>query len=165
MAAREPPATSTEPETASPTVGAEELRRLALRGVLAVALRGFVVRGLSLAASVVLARKLTPDDFGLIAFGLSVVEVGAFFMSGGLGAGLLRQEHEPSREQLEALFGIQLLLATVVAILTLAIGSAFGTAGLLAGIMAWSLPIDAFRVPSAVETQRRLAFGPLVRAE
>ena len=120
---------------------------------------------MSLAANIVLARKLSVEDFGLMAFGLAVVAVGGFFSSGGVGAALLRQEREPTREQLEALFGMQLFVATIVATLGLAVGSLLGTAALLAGIMMWSLPLDAFRVPSAIATQRHLIFGPVVRAE
>ena len=146
-------------------VAGHELRQRALGGVVAIALRSIVIRGMSLAANIVLARQLTPADFGLMAFGLSVVAVGAFFTSGGFGAALIRQEEPPSREQLRAVFGTQLLVGTLAACAVLAIGAPLGTAGLLAGIMAFSLPLDVLRVPSAIVSERRLHFAPVVRAE
>ncbi|MFL5543022.1 MAG: oligosaccharide flippase family protein [Longimicrobiaceae bacterium] len=151
----------TAPEVAS----GQELRERALGGVVAVALRSLVIRGMSLAANIVLARQLTPDDFGLMAFGLSIVAIGAFFTSGGFGAALIRQPEPPTRMQLQAVFGTQLLVATLVATTVLAIGAPLGTAGLLAGIMAFCLPLDVLRVPSAILSERRLHFTPVVRAE
>jgi O-antigen/teichoic acid export membrane protein len=130
-----------------------------------VALRSLTIRGMSLAASVVLARILTPDDFGLMAFGLSIVAVGAFFTSGGLGSALIRWPTAPTRRQLESVFGLQLVLGVTIAAAVLAIGAPLGKAGLLAGIMTFSLPLDILRVPAAIVTQRQLHFGPVVRAE
>jgi O-antigen/teichoic acid export membrane protein len=162
MAAQEPNAAAVGGPAA---LSGQELRRRAMGGVVAVALRSIVVRGMGLAANIVLARTLTPEDFGLMAFGLSVVAVGSFFTSGGLGAALVRQEEAPSRGQLESVFGTQLLVAVAAAALALAIGVPLGTAGALAGVMALSLPLDVLRVPSAIVTQREIQFGPIVRAE
>ncbi|MBE2317977.1 oligosaccharide flippase family protein [Solirubrobacter sp. CPCC 204708] len=143
----------------------QELRRRAFTGVLAIALRSLAIRGMGLAASVVLARELTPTDFGLAAFGLSIVGIGAFFTAGGIGAALIQQEREPTKLQLQAVFGFQLAVALVVAVGTFAIGAPLGQAGLIAGIMAFSLPVDVMRSAPAVMTQRELRFGPMVRAE
>jgi O-antigen/teichoic acid export membrane protein len=148
-----------------PLVSGQELRSRALGGVLAVALRSLTIRGMSLAANVVLARELTPHDFGLMAFGLSIVAIGTFFTSGGLGASLIRQPEAPTRRQLESVFGLQLVVGLACAVATLAVGAQFGTAGLLAGVMTFSLPLDIVRVPAAIMTQRELRFGPVVRAE
>src|SRR5262249_14703202 len=71
----------------------------------------------------------------------------------------------PSRLQLQSVFGTQLLVATLVAFAVLAIGAPLGEAGLLAGIMVCSLPLDVLRVPSAIVSERRLHFTPVVRAE
>src|SRR3954447_18577656 len=98
------PVTPEEPETS-----AEELRRRAFSGVLAVAMRSLTIRAMGLAANIVLARQLTPHDFGLMAFGLSIVGIGAFFMSGGIGSALIQQHEKPTRLQLEAVFGFQLV--------------------------------------------------------
>jgi O-antigen/teichoic acid export membrane protein len=146
-------------------VDARELRERALGGVLAVAVRGFAIRGMSLAASIVLARRLTPDDFGVMAIGLSVVAIGSFLASGGLGSALIRQHDEPTRAQLESVFGLQLAIALAAAALTAAIGVPLGTAGALAALMTLSLPIDVCRVPAAILSERDLRFGPVVRAE
>jgi O-antigen/teichoic acid export membrane protein len=166
MTAAPEPVAAAEPVSEHPSsLPAQELRRRALGGVVAVALRSFVIRGMSFAANIVLARELTPRDFGLMAFGLSIVAIGSFFTSGGIGAALIRQEHDPTRRQLEAVFGTQLTVATASAVLALAIGAQFGTAGLLAAMMTFSIPLDICRVPAAITTQRQLLFAPVIRAE
>lgn len=148
-----------------PAISSEELRRRTFSGIFAIAARSLVIRGMSLAASIVLARILTPADFGVVALGLSIVGIGAFLTSGGIGVMLIQQRAAPSRLQLEAVFGTQLLVASLVAVTVLAIGAPLGQAGLLAGIMACSLPIDVMKVPAAIVTQRQVQFGPLVRSE
>lgn len=146
-------------------LGGQELRERALSGVLAVGLRSIAVRVMGLLANVVVARQLSPDDFGLAAFGLSIVSVGAFFTSGGIGAALIRQDEDPTTHQLQSVFGMQFAASLAVTAIGLAIGLPLGKAGALTAVMILSLPIDVLRVPSAIVSQRELRFGPIVRAE
>ena len=65
-----------------------EIGDLAVRGVAALGVRTLIIRLMGLSANLVLARLLTPHDFGLMAFGLAVVGFGGFLTDGGLGAAL-----------------------------------------------------------------------------
>jgi O-antigen/teichoic acid export membrane protein len=141
-----------------------EIRDLAVRGVAALGLRTLIVRVMGLAANLVLARLLTPHDFGLMAFGLAVVAFGAFLTDGGLGAALLRAG-EIRRRQLEAIFGAQLVLGGGSALLIALIAAPLGTAGAVAAIMAASLPLDCCKVPGSISCERRLSYTPIIRAE
>jgi O-antigen/teichoic acid export membrane protein len=147
-----------------PKLESHEIRDLAVRGVAALGLRTLIIRVMGLSANLVLARLLTPHDFGLMAFGLAVVALGAFITDGGLGAALLRLE-QMRRRQLEAVFGAQLLLASGTAMVIVAIAAPMGTAGAVAAIMALSLPLDCAKVPGALSCERRLNYTPIVRAE
>src|SRR5918912_433249 len=89
---------------------AHEVRDLAVRGLAALGLRSLAIRVMSFAANLVLARLLTPHDFGLMAFGLTIMGLGAFITDGGLGAALVRSAEPPPRRLLQAVFGAQLLL-------------------------------------------------------
>jgi polysaccharide transporter, PST family len=153
------------PSSPEDELSATDIKSKAARGVLAVGVRGIAIRTLGLLGNIVLARLLAPDQFGLIALGFTFLILGSFITNGGIGAHLLRTPSPPERTELEAVYGLQLTVAIVLAILTAAIGIPLGTAGAVAAIMACSLPIDATRTPAALMAERRLNYRALVRAE
>jgi O-antigen/teichoic acid export membrane protein len=146
-------------------LSADDVKTKAVRGVLAVGFRGVAIRALGLAANVVLARLLLPEEFGVLALGMAFLAFSSFITSGGIGAYLIRAPETPARSQLEAIYGLQLSAALLLVVLTAAIGIPLGRAGALAAIMACSLPIDASRAPAALLAERRLDYRSLVRAE
>jgi O-antigen/teichoic acid export membrane protein len=111
--------------------------------------------------TLVLAHQLSPRDFGLVAFGGTVVVVGDFLADGGLGAALIRQARPPTVTELRALLGLQLTVATVLALAIAAIGIREGTAGSVTAIMAASLPLLALRAPYAIALERDLRYRPI----
>src|SRR3954451_17382288 len=88
-----------------------QVTQAALRGVGVVAFRGLALRGLAFAGSLVLARLLTPTDFGMIAVGAGIALVGTLLTDGGLGAALIGRRDPPSRPELAALQAFQLTMA------------------------------------------------------
>jgi O-antigen/teichoic acid export membrane protein len=144
---------------------ARELRGLAVTGVMSIAVRGVVTRGLGLVGSLVLARLLTPSDFGAIAFGYTLITFGAFMTDGGIGATLIRRREDPTTHELRSLLGFVLITSLGAVALIAAIGLALGRTGVLATIMALSLPVLAFKVPTAITAERKLFYRPLVRAD
>ena len=75
----------------------EEVRQRAVTGAAIDMLRGFGVRFIALIGTLVLARLLTPYDFGAIAIGTIFVTVGQFLADGGIGVGLIRRVDPPAR--------------------------------------------------------------------
>lgn len=144
----------------------EEIRDRAASGVVSVGLRNLLVRALGLVGNVVLARLLTPADFGVIAFGLTITVLGAALTTGGLGASLVQRETAPTRHDLGVALGFQvacgLVIVALVAAVALPVG---GQAGVVACVMVLALPIDSFRVPAGIVTTRRLDFGLLAKVE
>lgn len=158
----EPPAAAGGPESRlEPT----EVRRRAIAGGLAIAVRSVLLRVIGFVGGLVLARILVPSEYGLVALAQSVVAIGAVVSGGGFGAALVGREAEPEREELGAVFGLQLLLTGGMALVALAVGPFFGTVGLLIAIMSLAMPIDALRVVPGVMLERRLRYGPVVKAE
>jgi O-antigen/teichoic acid export membrane protein len=142
-----------------------EVKDKAVRGVLTVGLRGIAIRGLGLLGNVALARLLAPEQFGLIAFGFTVVVLGNFVINGGIAAQVIRRPTPPTHEEWQAVFGLQLAVALALSVLITLIGLPLGQSGVIAAIMAWSLPIDAARAPAALGAERRLDYVALVPSE
>ena len=142
-----------------------EIRRLAGAGVAAVGLRQVAIRGLGLAGTVVLAHLLVPRDIGTVAFGTALVTVFGFVGDSGMGAGLIRGERTPERDDLRSFLGLQLLVTTVLAIVTIAIGLQAGLVGRVTALMVLALPVAAFRTPGVVMYERNLRYQPLVLIE
>jgi polysaccharide transporter, PST family len=155
----------TRRESVEERLDADEVKERATRGVLTLGMRGLATRILALVANIVLARLLLPRDFGALAFGFTIVTFAGVLSSGGLGAALVRRRDAPSRQDLQSLFGFQLLVMACAGALIAAVGAFSGRAGQLAAVMAISLPIDALRVPSALMAERVLAFKIIARAE
>lgn len=127
--------------------------------------RGLAIRAIGLLGNVVLARLLTPRQFGMIALGVSIAMVGDFIASGGLAASLIKQEGRVDRSDLRAMFGFQLLITTAFTAAVAATAIRLGEAGLVAAVMVSSLIIDTMRAPNGVLLERRLEYRPIVRAE
>ena len=142
-----------------------EVRRLAVAGVAVVTLRGAAIRAIGFAGTVVLARLLTPHDFGLVAFGAALMVFARYLADGGIGAALIRGRAEPERADLQAILGLQLVGTTGLACAAAAVASQFGTEGKVVAVMAASLPLTALRVPGSLMLERRLRYGPLVFVE
>src|SRR3954447_12436256 len=99
----EGPAPDPAPETAPGTEPAADLGRATARGA-GVTLAGQVLRILlQLASTTVLARLLSPRDYGLLAVGLVVVGVGEVFRDMGLSTSAVRTPHL-TRGQRDGLF-------------------------------------------------------------
>jgi O-antigen/teichoic acid export membrane protein len=130
-----------------------------------VAVRGAAIRVIGFAGTIVLARLLAPHDFGLIAFGSTLLVFARYLADGGIGAALIRGRERPAVGDLQALLGLQLLVTASLSLATAAAALPFGTGGRIVAVMVASLPIAALRVPGTIMLERELSYGPLVLAE
>jgi O-antigen/teichoic acid export membrane protein len=146
-------------------LSASQIRSRAASGVALLLGRGLIFRVLGLAGNLVLARLLTPRDFGLVAIGLTLVSVGQFLAGAGLGNALVTRPEAPTHAELRAITGLQLLITTVVAGIAATSAVLVSPAGTLTAFMMLALPLHAFRTPAMLLLQRRMAFGLSVRVE
>ncbi len=117
-ATAEPPGDTLAPEAAPPS-GRTDLGRVAARGA-GVTLAGQGARILLQLASVtVLARLLSPGDYGLLAVGLVVVGVGEVFRDLGLTTAAIRAP-DLTRGQRDGLFWLNVAAGALLAVLALA---------------------------------------------
>lgn len=137
-------------------------------GATRVFLQVVVVKVAALIASIILARILSPRDFGLYAIAAFAVAGFAFLGDIGLGAALIQQRAEPTQRHFASVFTIQLglsLLATTIGMLA---GSVIvnwyhldqATAWLIRALLI-SLVLLSLRTTPAVILERRLSYGAL----
>jgi O-antigen/teichoic acid export membrane protein len=143
-----------------------EVRERAAGGAVAVGGRTVAINLLALAGGVVLARLLTPEDFGVVAIGTTVTTLGILLADGGIGAALIRGRREPDRGDLEALLATQLLVGFLVVAVAAAIAIPVGgVAGRAVPVMAIAVPLTALRTPGLVTLERQLSYRPLAFVE
>ena len=122
--------------------------------------------------TIVLARLLTPADYGLFAIALSVQLVGQNVAELGLPAALVRMPEPPSRELQAATVGFLLLVtataAAIVFVLAFAILPAFDLSSdvlRVAAITLLALPIYSARAVPMAMMDREMRFGRVALVE
>jgi teichuronic acid exporter len=119
---------------------------------------------------VVLARLLTPDDFGLIAMLLVFTSIGTLLVDSGFGAALIQRQHTTADDETTVFIFTACVGIATAGILLLtapAIAAFFNQPKLvdLTRVMAMVLPLGAFAaVPDALLTMK-LDFKGRARAE
>jgi O-antigen/teichoic acid export membrane protein len=142
-----------------------EVRQRAVVGAAVDVLRGFGIRLLGLIGTLLLARLLTPHDFGVVAVGATFLTFGNFLADGGVGTALIRRADPPARADLRALLAFQLGITSVIAIgVSLAL-IPLGEWGQVTALMLLALPVTAPRVPGVILLERKLNYRPLALVE
>jgi O-antigen/teichoic acid export membrane protein len=88
-------------------------RELAVGSAWMVAMR-WAIRSVGLLSTVILARLLAPDDFGVVAMAMVAVAILQSFTQSGVDLALLRAE-TPQREHYDAAWTLEIIQATVLA--------------------------------------------------
>lgn len=154
-----------EPLTSESYLQGAELRRRASGGLFVVGTRGVAVLLLGFGGYVVLARLLTPREFGIYAVGLAFVSFVALLSDGGLGAGLIRRAEAPEDEELRALVGLQLTATAALTVIALCAAPFFGGAGWVVAILVASMLVVPFQFPGRILLERSLDYRPMAIVE
>ncbi len=134
--------------------------------------RTLILQLLTAGVTVVLARLLTPADYGLFAIALAVQLVGQRAAELGLPAALVRLEDDPSPRVQSAVAGVMLLAAIGISGLLILIafvvvpvaGGASETLRVIA-VASAAMPLYAARAMPMVLMERKLAFGRVAIVE
>lgn len=94
----------------------DSLRRRVVRAVGATSLGASLAKIVSLTATLVLARLLTPEDFGLMAMASTVTGFIGFFNEIGIGAAIV-QRATVRKEELNGCFGIAILTSLLLSVI------------------------------------------------
>jgi O-antigen/teichoic acid export membrane protein len=91
--------------------GVQSYQRRAKIGAIALAARTALMQFVILGGTIVLARHLTPAEFGVFAMVQFVVTLLTLFGDGGLGGALIQRAEAPSEEALSSVFWAQMAFA------------------------------------------------------
>ena len=134
--------------------------------------RQVLVHGLNVLGGILLARTLSPADFGVYAIVGFLLAFLAATSDLGLGAGLVRQPREPDEHDLTSVLAVQhVLTATMGAILWSAapwLRAAYRlpeAAVWMFRVLALAIPVTAFQTVSSIRLERRLEFPRLAAIE
>lgn len=146
--------------------------RKSLHSVLALGIRQVLAQALGLVGTALLARLLSPAEFGLYAVITFILSFLVAFGDAGLGASLIREAQEPAEEDYRAIFTVQqLLVLGVVFLFWLAAPSVSQVYHLslhdawLFRLVALSLLFTSFQVIPSIRLERELAFHKLALVE
>jgi O-antigen/teichoic acid export membrane protein len=140
------------------TFSRAEIRRRSLAGIFYVTTSNVANLVVGFFASLALARMLTPNDFGLVAVGSTVLLLAGVLADGGLGAGMIRRPEPPTRAELRTVNGIQLALTCAIVVPGIIVSLAFGRAGIVTAVMILSLPVAVLQTPGRIVLLRDMRY-------
>ncbi len=135
-----------------------EIRRRSLTGVVYLSSSNVANLVVGFFGSLVLARVLTPEDFGLVAIGSTAILVAGALADGGLGAGMVKRARPPTIAELRTMNGIQLAITLAVCIPAVVVALFFGRTGLITAVMIISLPITTLQTPGRIILTRSMRY-------
>ncbi len=100
--------------------GGLNFRRSAIQGTVVTGAGTVIKAILQVLAIVVLARLLTPDDFGIMAMVFPIIALATIFQQAGLGVATLQRQTISDQEQ-STIFWLNLLIGTLTGALVVAI--------------------------------------------
>ena len=144
----------------------------AIRSAAALGVRQILVQGLNALTGIVLARLLSPSDFGLFGIVTFVLTFLVAFGDVGLGASLIREAQEPSEEDYRTVFTAQQSLVLIVVVVAWFAAPELARAyhlpahqAILFRLVALSLLFTSFQVVPSVRLERHLEFQKLAAVE
>jgi teichuronic acid exporter len=149
-----------------------EVETKTMQGASLMVLRTLVLYPVGFVGEVVLARLLTPEDFGVYALAGFVTVTLAAVLEVGLAASLIQRSDEPRDAEYQTLFTLQILAITaLVALIFLASPWLFPWLGLELSIR-WTMLalllcpwISSFGTMSCVKLERELRYGVFARMD
>jgi PST family polysaccharide transporter len=168
----EAPSGASEASPAS-KIDANALRSKARRGIVALVAQTIFMRGGMFAAGILLARLLDPADFGLFTIVQTALAFFTFLGDCGVGGALVRQKHEPTKEELSTVFYFQIAVASVIVAAVWVVSSRLhliwpdfpDRAVWIIRALAVDVLLTVLRVIPSILLERRLAYGRIAILE
>ncbi|MDO8551060.1 MAG: oligosaccharide flippase family protein [bacterium] len=147
------------------------LRRKAIKGVFFLGFRRILTQLIITGANIILARLLFPEVFGAFAIAMGLVSFMSIFSSLGLESALIQRKGDSSKEELQSVFTITLLLSCFVFLVAFFLAPYFfrfyqdqlGDQGvLILQLLSVAIPLQALKGISGVLLERKLDYFRLM---
>lgn len=153
----------------------DQLKKNSVKSVFSLTIRRIILRVVGQVAFVILARVLTPSEFGIFTIVSFIINFFGFFSDVGLAAALIQKKGELTKEDLRTTFTIQqILVGTLVLLLIILAPYIVSTIYketlneshvLLVQVLAFSLLLASLKSIPSVLLERKLMFNKLVIPE
>jgi O-antigen/teichoic acid export membrane protein len=143
-----------------------------VRGAFALGIRQVFIQGIGFLCGIILARLLTPSQFGIYAIVLYFQNFLISFGDAGLAASLVRQHDDPGVAEYRAIFTVQQIVVLIVSVLLWLAAPLIASKYHLQSNDAWlfrlvglSFVVTSFITVPFVRLDRRLAFHKIAVVE
>ncbi len=157
---------------ASPLPAGAALKARAARGAMALLIRSGATGLAAMVGGIVLARILTPSEFGVYAITAFCATFLSLFADVGLGGAIIQKREQPSQADLRTVFTIQLVLASLLVVGGFIAAGPIAAAYHLSAAAAWlmralvaTLLISVIRTVPAVLLERELRYSRLATVD
>ncbi len=149
-----------------------EISQRAVSGVMVLTIRKFLLKAVNYLGSIILARLLLPEIFGVFAIVSFIITFFGFFSDVGLGAALIQKKDKLSPKDLAVTFTLQQILVVTVTGLIWLLAPFFagkyqlGLQGIwLLRIFSLSLFLTSLKTIPSILLERKLQFKRLIWPE
>jgi len=151
---------------------AAQIKSKTLKGASALFFRQIFVMVINFCGSIVLARVLTPSDFGVYVIVAFILNCLMLFTDVGLGAALIRAKEDPTEKEYQSIFSVQLVIViSVVSVIFIAapfISAYYNAEENLTSFLRFmtaTLLLSPLGSISAIKLERKLEYGVFARIE
>jgi len=152
-----------------------QLKKNSIRSVISLTVRRVILRIIGQIAFIILARILTPEEFGIFTIVSFIINFFGFFSDVGLAAALIQKKGEITTEDLRTTFTIQQMLVGTLVLLIIISAPIFVSTiykdsldyshAFLVQVLAFSLFLASLKSIPSVLLERKLLFNKLVIPE
>lgn len=153
-------------------IDTQVLAQRAVSGAASLVSRKILLRGFSYITTVILARILTPEIFGVFAIVSFILTFFSFFSDIGLGAALIQKKESVTQKDLSTAFFVQQILVIVITVLIFIAAAPIASRYHLAGSGAWliratslSLILTSLKTIPSILLERVLRYNRLIIVE
>ena len=164
-----PTDTTLDLEEAMGEVEIQAFKKRSVSGAVSYTLRSLVLYGIGFITSLVLSAQLSIEAFGIYGLVTQIVGLLQLFSDIGLGPILIQQKSEPTKEQYQTVFSVQLLLSFILFAVILGVSqlpvvqARLGIQGIWVLLaLGLTLPLGTLKTISANILERKLDFNKLV---
>lgn len=90
------------------------ITKRSVQGIISLISRQFILKLISFASAIIIATKLSAEEFGTYVIIITIQQIISFFTDFGLGAALVQKKGELEQHEIDTVFTIQFLVTSII---------------------------------------------------